>query len=213
MRRRLDFGCALASGTLVWVVAMAAASFALDLPIPSWLGGVAGAFAGLVVGVLGYAGHVAIDRRLSAHRDQVEGLEEMAARGLLRSTRYRARRACQIDEWEDEGPHYLLELEDHSLLYLSGQFLCEYEPIEVDEDPELLQPRLFPCTEFTVHQHRDRGYVVALSCDGDVIEPAPLLDAERQAPIRQALGAGELDEVRVVPGPSFDELVGPGKAK
>lgn len=98
--------------------------------------------------------------------DTIQTLEE---RGLLESTDYRATRAFQVEEWEDEGVHYFIELEDDSVLYLNGQYLYEYEPIE--DDPELNQSRSFPCTEFTVQRHKVEGYVLDLLCRGEVIEP------------------------------------------
>lgn len=96
-------------------------------------------------------------------------LRDLEERGLLVSTDYRATRAFQVDEVEDEGPHYFVELEDGRVLYLNGQYLFEYE--ETDDDLELTQPRRFPCTEFTVRRHWDAGYVIDLLCGGRVLEP------------------------------------------
>ncbi len=96
-------------------------------------------------------------------------LREMEEKGLLVSTDYRAVRAFAVEEFEDEGPHYFLELDDSAVLYLNGQYLYDYEPI--DDDPEANQPRRFPCTEFTVRRHREGGYVVDLVCRGRVLEP------------------------------------------
>ena len=96
-------------------------------------------------------------------------IRDLEERGLLVSTDYRATRAFQVDEVEDEGPHYFVELEDGRILYLNGQYLFEYE--ETDDDLELTQPRRFPCTEFTVRRHRDAGFVLDLLCGGRVLEP------------------------------------------
>lgn len=124
-----------------------------------------------------------------APRDQIREWEEQ---GLLVSTDFRARRAFQVEEYEDEGPHYVLELEDGSVLYLNGQYLYDYEAIE-DDDPEFHQPRRFPCTEFTVRRHRDKGYVVDLDCRGTVLEPEEVQPAFTTAEYRSFdLGDGEL---------------------
>ncbi len=98
-----------------------------------------------------------------------ERLRELEQRGLLESSEFRARRAFAVAEIEDEGSHYFIELVDGRVLYLSGQYLYDYEPIGDDTGPE--QPRRFPCTDFTVHRHATEGYVVEIECRGAVIEP------------------------------------------
>lgn len=100
--------------------------------------------------------------------------DELEARNLLDSTSFRAERAFRVDEFEEEGPHYFLELDDGGILHLSGKYLYEYEPIEGS-------PRHFPCTEFTLRSHAEAGYVVDLVCSGVIIEPeveAPAYFAE-----------------------------------
>jgi len=58
---------------------------------------------------------------------------------------------------------YYIELEDHRVLFLSGQYLYDHDA----ED----QPRTFPCSEFVVQRHRIKGYVVDIVCRGAVLEP------------------------------------------
>lgn len=106
-----------------------------------------------------------------------DSIEQMEAKGLLVSTDFQARRAFQIEEFEDEGAHYVIELQDGSTLYLNGQYLYDYEPIT--DDPELNRPRLFPCTDFTVRRHKASGEGIDILCRGDLIEPefvAPSFD-------------------------------------
>jgi hypothetical protein len=98
-----------------------------------------------------------------------ELLRRLEDEGLLGSSDFRARRAFGVREADDEGLHYFLELVDGRVLYLSGQYLYDYEPIA--DDPEVNQPRRFPCTDFTVRRHKTEGYVVGLVCTGTVIEP------------------------------------------
>ena len=102
-------------------------------------------------------------------QSQSDYIQELERKDLLVPTSYRARRAFQVEEFEDEGSHYFIELEDGKVLYLCGQYLYEYEPI--DDDPELKQGRRFPCAEFTIRKHREKGFVVDILCGGPVIGP------------------------------------------
>jgi hypothetical protein len=130
-----------------------------------------------------------------------EHIQELQQLGLLESTAFRATRAFGVEEFEDEGLHYFLELEDRTVLFLSGQYLYEYEPIS--DDPELNRPRSFPCTEFTVRRHKERGYVAELLCLGSVLEP------EAMAPpfgkkVWQADGIPQ--DGRVITTATYDDL-------
>ena len=103
-------------------------------------------------------------------RSAEEQLAELARRDLIVETSFTATRAFGVEDYEDEGSHYFLELADGSgILALCGQYLYNYEPIA--DDPELNQPRSFPCTSFTVRRHRTEHYVIDLVCGGDVLEP------------------------------------------
>ena len=107
--------------------------------------------------------------RFSEFRSAEAVLQELERRDLLVSANFRAARAFEVQEFDDEGLHYFIELEDDSVLHLSGQYLYHYAPI--DDDPEVNQPRLFPCTDFTVRRHREDGYVVDIVCRGRVLVP------------------------------------------
>ena len=98
-----------------------------------------------------------------------ELLRRLEAEGLLVSSDFQARRAFGVREYNDEGPHYFLELADGRVLHLGGQYLSDYEPIS--DDPDVNRPRRFPCTDFTVRRHRTEGYVVEVVCRGAAIEP------------------------------------------
>lgn len=106
-------------------------------------------------------------RRKSIAPRQFQTLEELEAAGLLVSEDYTARRAFQVEEVEDEGPHYFIELADGRVLYLNGQYLYEYEPGWDEDSVE----RRFPCSDFTLRRHRDWRYVEEVICRGTVIEP------------------------------------------
>jgi hypothetical protein len=102
--------------------------------------------------------------RLSRQPRASEAAAELERRDLLVSTRFRAGRAFRVAELHHEGPHYFLELENGSILHLSGPYLYAYEP---GRD----SLRHFPCSLFTVRRHAQLGHVVDLLCEGVVIEP------------------------------------------
>ncbi|MEZ5387371.1 MAG: hypothetical protein R3F13_17815 [Prosthecobacter sp.] len=58
-----------------------------------------------------------------------EIIAELEAKSLIRRDAFRACRAFQVEETEDEGSNYFVELEDGRTLFISGQFLYEYEPL------------------------------------------------------------------------------------
>ena len=101
--------------------------------------------------------------------DPDEVMRRLKEDGLLATTDFQARRAFGVQEYEDEGLHYFLELSDGRVLFLSGQYLYEYEPCE--DDPENREPRRFPCTDFTILRHKVEGHVMELICRGTVLEP------------------------------------------
>jgi len=106
-----------------------------------------------------------------------ERITEMESQCLLKSEAFQATRGFQVEEFEDEGSHYFIELADGAVLYLNGQYLYGYE--QIMDDPELNQPRKFPCSQFTVRRHKTAGYVIDITCTGDVLQPecvAPSFD-------------------------------------
>lgn len=103
-------------------------------------------------------------QRLGSGLTAAEHLRQLEEQGLLVSTDFRARRAFAVEEFEDEGLHCFLELENGSVLYLTGQYLYDYEPATSGAGGNQHQP--FPCTEFTIRRHRDEGYVAEIVCRG-----------------------------------------------
>ena len=88
--------------------------------------------------------------------------------GLLVAEQFRAVRALEVvDEFDDEGLSYFLELESGGVLFLSGQYLYDY-------DARTDRSRAFPSTEFTVRLHKEKGHVVDIVCGGTVLEPEPV---------------------------------------
>jgi hypothetical protein len=132
-----------------------------------------------------------------SHEEQIEELKQ---KGLLISESFAARRAFQLEEFEDEGSHYFIELSDGRTLYLNGQYLYDFEPIE--DDPELNQPRRFPCTEFTVLRHKEAGYVVDILCSGTVLEPELLAPHFDEKDWKHAI----LDDGVVIADKSYEQI-------
>ena len=130
-----------------------------------------------------------------------ELIDELEKQDLIVSTDFQANRALQVEEYEDEGLHYYLELNDGSVLYLNGQYLYEYEPVE--DDPELSRERRFPCTEFTIGRYKTEGYVLDIITRGDPFEPeaiAPSLSQE------DFLSHTNIEDGAIIRDKPFDEI-------
>jgi hypothetical protein len=74
-----------------------------------------------------------------------------------------------VEEFDDEGCQYFIELKNGSVLFLCGQYLYDYEPM--GDGRKLKQPRRFPCTEFTILRDKRDGLIVDVICGGAVLEP------------------------------------------
>ena len=135
---------------------------------PPWLMGIFFAvllliFAGLSLFIFNKQGY----RPSFPGKSVEEQIAELESQGLLVSETFEATRAFQVEEFEDEGLHYFIELTDQGVLYLNGQYLYDY--YEITDDPEVNQPRTFPCSKFTVRRHKTAGYVVDIVCSGNVL--------------------------------------------
>jgi hypothetical protein len=86
--------------------------------------------------------------------------EILMERGLIDVETFTAKRAFAIEEFEDEGPHYFLELADGRVLYLSGQYLYDLE--EITGVPGWNQPGRFPCAHFQVKRHKLERYIASV---------------------------------------------------
>jgi hypothetical protein len=100
------------------------------------------------------------------HKTLEEQTRELEQQGLLESTTFMATRAFGVEESEDEGLSYFLELSDGRVLFLTGQYLYKYEPSDRDN-----QTRAFPCSAFSIRRHKTERYVVDVQCRGRVLEP------------------------------------------
>jgi len=161
------------AGCFVWtcifgVVGLLGATGAIEssawwtilLPVASMLGAITAGF---------YLFNRRDDRWLFRDKPLEQRITELEAVGLVERQLFLAQRAFAVREFEDEGLHYFIELIDGRVLFLSGQYLYDYEPIS--DDPEFNQPRLFPCTEFVVQRHKLARYVLQIQCAGAILEP------------------------------------------
>lgn len=112
-----------------------------------------------------------------------EEMADLAAKGQLLSIEYQAKRAFEVEESFVPGSQYFIELEDDSVLFVGGEYLYEYDPI--DDDPELNCPRRFPCTKFVIHRHARKRYVLDIQCEGRVLEPELVAPAFTEQEYRQ----------------------------
>lgn len=132
-------------------------------------------------------------------RNMSEHLENLERDGILVRDAYTARRAFEVEEYDDEGLHYFLELTNGEVLYLTGQALYEFLPNEGDEeDLQPPQSRRFPCTEFELLRHRTEGYVADIVCKGDVLTPEVVLPHDKM-PEWSRGGLLDLDVIRDIP--------------
>ncbi len=85
--------------------------------------------------------------------------------GLLTKETLYATRALQvIDDYDNEGPSYLLELIDGGVLFLSGYYLYRIAT-------HRKHMGIFPCTEFTLQRDKQTGQVVNIVCSGTPLSP------------------------------------------
>lgn len=123
----------------------------------------------LIVGIFVY---LRMNREEWRARQTNELSEELAA-GVAEIVRYSARNAIRVEEFEDEGLSFFVELTDGRILFLSGQYL--YEADETDQ---------FPNTTFTIVRTPRTRMVLEFDCRGDYFPPvetrAPFTDAEYQ---------------------------------
>lgn len=106
-------------------------------------------------------------------------LDELREKGLLISETFKARRAFEVEEFEDEGSHFFIELEDGSVLCLEGQYL--YDCRETIDGKQT-----FPSSEFTLSRNKTTGFILAVTPGGhplpiECVAP-PFNDQETELP-------------------------------
>lgn len=163
----------LLAGLLVFGTATFAAVGLLQVApsLPPVIGGLCATLAGGLMAALAlrFLNPGPDAARLTLAR-QIAELEEA---GLVRVEVFSARRAFEVEELEDEGLHYFIELEDGAVLFLSGQYLYDY-------DPDFAGTRRMPCSRFEVRRHRVEGYALEIVCSGEVMEPEATAEPFRE---------------------------------
>jgi hypothetical protein len=104
-----------------------------------------------------------------SQQSTVQQLAELEVAGQIGRGNFQAKRAIFIDEFEDEGISYFIELDNGRTLFLSGQYLYDYEPTL--ESRESSQPRKFPCTEFELLYNRVTHENLGIDCKGLSLNP------------------------------------------
>lgn len=116
--------------------------------------------------------------------------------GLLVSEEFSVRRAFEVEEYEDEGLHFFLELEDGRVLFLCGHYLYDHQ--EISDDPDLNQKASFPCSRFEVRRHKTERWVHSIICHGSYLKPEAKLPHYSKA-YQNAFGLPSDGEVFSIP--------------
>ncbi|MGH7517069.1 MAG: hypothetical protein ACREOC_06320 [Gemmatimonadales bacterium] len=116
-------------------------------------------FAGIVIAVFHY-GRRQRRERLAASAESIARGNDLAS-GQARVTRYTATDAIGIQESEDEGMAFYLQLTDDRVLYLGGQYL-----------DALADTQRFPATEFEISRVAASDRFLALTPRGRYLPPS-----------------------------------------
>ena len=98
----------------------------------------------------------------------VKNVYELEREGLLQHEYFCALRAFKIEDVEDFGPQFFIELEDKRVLYLNGQYLDDYDPyVPLGETPAT--ERKFPCSGFEILRHHVSKEALKINCHGTLL--------------------------------------------
>ncbi len=104
--------------------------------------------------------------RLMRHLPSSRGVfteEQLEAEGKIHKEEVQCRRAVEITEFEDEGMHFLMELLDGRVLYLTGQNLYD---LTAEKAP------VFPSTSLQLKRVIDSGFVTSVTPTGSYLAPS-----------------------------------------
>lgn len=158
--------------------------------------GIAAASSGMAIGGLALRVLNPKGANLFGTKTLEEQVAELQAADLLMATTFHATRTFQVEELEDEGSHYFIELSDRSVLFLSGQYLYDYEP-------DFTGHRVFPSSAFTIRRHRIEGFAADIQIAGVPIEPELMAPPFTEADFRHSVFPGDGQIVR---DRTYDEL-------
>jgi len=113
------------------------------------------------------------------------------AAGQAECTTFEVKDALRVEEAEDEGSAYYLKLADGRVLFLSGQYLYEYEESEAEDGQPI--PARFPCRRFTLARGPESRLFLDLEVHGEPFPPSeellPFTTEEHRAGIVPEDGA------------------------
>ena len=121
--------------------------------------------------------------------------------GLLVSTAYEATRCFQVEESDEEGPQYFIELRDGSVLYMNGRYLDAFGPRKTLKVID--RPRKFPCTDFVVRRDRYDRSVLDIQCRGSVLEPEIVMPAFEESDMQ---GGRMLQDGDIITSRTYEEM-------
>jgi hypothetical protein len=116
--------------------------------------------------------------------------------GMFTDTNYIVKRAFEVKEVEDEGPHFFLELENGSVLLMSGQHLMD---IGYGKHEGIQQVR-FPSSHMAVRRYSQSNHSDIL-CTGEPLEYDTLPET-----YWKSWGDDYPEDERLFTNKSFDEL-------
>jgi hypothetical protein len=123
--------------------------------------------------------------RAAAEQHRALYAADLAGR-QMEDWRVRILDAIQVEEFEDEGAQYFLELEDGRVLFLAGQYLYDYAETQ------------FPNRELVIARLPHAGDIYGLACVGEYFP----LSAERPAFTREDYLADTVPiDGQILPGP------------
>ncbi|ARU28775.1 hypothetical protein [Cellvibrio sp. PSBB006] len=91
-------------------------------------------------------------------RNEVETLDSALESGLIKTVEYSVDQVVEIEEFEDEGLHYLMSISPNKTLSLFGQYLYPYGELEN-----------FPSTRIRLFIHTGNNLCYGIECAGDKI--------------------------------------------
>jgi hypothetical protein len=165
---------ASAGGPLAGMLAVAALGALLRIGERPFFGALmlVGAALGLVCGIVLLH---AEKRSVSEARDRARAALEQGQVEVLRCT---VAEAVEVEEVEDEGPAFFLDVEDGQLLFLQGQYLYDLAAEEPAGEEAAGRPPRFPNRQIEVARLPGSGEVLDLRCTGE-----PLRASRRRAPL------------------------------
>ena len=113
-------------------------------------------------------------------------MEGALAAGELCVVEYEVSEAIEVEEFEDEGKHFLLAIGPSETLFLSGQYL--YEPVERG---------IFPSTRIGLFGHKALGITYGVQCLGEPMKPTVLLSALTEEQFKAGAVPSDRDVLQV----------------